>query len=71
MVRVHTACTGEVMAQAKRPTLALLPDEQKQQRRTDEQTTPKKTKILSQTRKISTSNRERERERERESLAVR
>jgi hypothetical protein len=67
MVRVHTACTGEVMAQAKRPALALLPDEQKQQRSTDEETAPKKnTKILSQTRKISTSNVERERERERE-----
>ncbi len=44
MVRVHTACTGEVLAQAKRPALALLPDEQKQQRRTDEETAPKKKK---------------------------
>jgi len=43
MVRVHTACTGEVMAQAKRPALALLPDEQKQQRSTNEETAPKKT----------------------------
>jgi hypothetical protein len=62
MVRVHTACTGEVMAQAKRPALVLLPDEQKQQRSTDEETAPKKTqKIFLKPEKLAQAM-ERERE---------
>jgi hypothetical protein len=61
------------MAQAKRPALALLPDEQKQQRSTDEETAPKKkTKqnFFLKPEKIAQAM-EGEREKERESLAVR
>jgi len=66
-VRVDTACTGEVMAQAKKACSRAPSGRAETKTQYRQKNGPKKkTKNLSQTRKISTSNGERERERERE-----